>query len=204
VTPTDLLAEVRLGTAQDSIRVGATIATSFRDDAITRWVVPPEAHPGPLPEYFGAAAAAAVEAGYVYILGDFEAVAVWFDATAPAPPPPPEPDAAMIEVCGAFAENFHRLEHLMYAAHPKEPAHHYLAFLAVRKELRGRGVGKALLDLHHEELDKTGLGGYLDASNPDSRRMYLRNGYRDLGRPFSAPGGPPMWPMWRPPGGEAH
>lgn len=194
---------VRVGTSGDGPMVGEAITEAFLGDPLTHWVVPVlDDWPKVLPGYFGAAAAAAAEAGTVYVAGDYDAVAVWFDlSSAPPPAPPDEPAPELVELCGPYTTNFHVLEHLMHQAHPQGPAHHQLAFLAVRKDLRGRGVGGHLLELHHARLDQAGLGAYLDASNPDSRRLYLRAGYQELGEPFQPPDGPPVWPMWRPPGG---
>ncbi|HEX5493068.1 MAG TPA: GNAT family N-acetyltransferase [Mycobacteriales bacterium] len=84
------------------------------------------------------------------------------------------------------------------AHHPSEP-HHYLAFLAVRPERQGAGLGSALLRHHHARLDRTGVAAYLEASSPRSRELYLRHGYRPRGEPFTVPDGTPFWPMWRTP-----
>lgn len=199
-----VIPEIRLATPADARQVGETIADAFHDDPVTRWVVPPpEDRPSVLPGYFGAAGETAIETGSVYVAGDFAAVAVWFDATTPPPPPPSTPDPAMVGLCGRYAENFHLLEKLMHDAQPSKPAHHHLAFLAVRDGLRGHGIGSALLARHHEQLDTEDLGSYLDASSPRSRRLYLRHGYHDLPGPCHLTDGTPLWPMWRPPGGGA-
>lgn len=192
---------VRVATAADAGRAGELVAHGFHDDPITEWVVPPPTdRPRVLGPYFAVACEAAIAAGTVYVAGDFDAVAVWFDATTPAPSPPPEPDPAMAELCGPYAAGLHLLDQLMHSAQPREP-HHQLAFLVVRDGLRGQGLGSHLLKAHHSVLDETGLGAFLDATNPDSRRLYERHGYRDLVEPIHPPDGPPMWAMWRPAGG---
>lgn len=60
-------------------------------------------------------------------------------------------------------------------------------------------LGAALLDHQHAALDRAGIPAYLEASNVDNRRLYLRHGYRSAA-PFHLPfDGPPLWPMWRDP-----
>jgi hypothetical protein len=54
-----------------------------------------------------------------------------------------------------------------------------------------------MLEHHHKLVDNLGVAASLDASNPSSRRLYLRHGYSNNGDPFRPPGGPPMWPMLR-------
>lgn len=193
---------IQVATSAEAARVGAVVAEAFHDDPVTESIMPVRAdRAGILPRYFAAATEQAVEAGCVYVLGDFDAVAVWFDATSPMPAPPREPTSELAELCGPYTASFHRLEQLMHDAQPDGPPHHYLAFLAVRDGLRGKGLGSVLLERHHAHLDPSGLGAYLDASSENSRRLYLRHGYRDLQDPFHLPDGTPMWPMWRPPGG---
>lgn len=190
---------VRIATAEDAERVGAVVAECFHDDPLTAWLLPdPADRPRILPSYFGAAGESAVEGGTVYVAGDFDAVAVWFDRTLPADPPPPEPDAHLTELCGPYAQNFHLVDKLMHEAQPSGPAHHQLAFLVVRESLRGRGIGGLLLERHHTILDDAGLPAYLDATHPDSHRLYLRHGYTDLADAYHPPGGAAIWPMWRP------
>jgi GNAT superfamily N-acetyltransferase len=69
----------------------------------------------------------------------------------------------------------------------------------VTPERQGTGLGSALLDHYHRELDATGQPAYLEATNPRNRDLYPRHGYTTSG-PFELPeGGPPMWGMWRDP-----
>jgi GNAT superfamily N-acetyltransferase len=84
---------------------------------------------------------------------------------------------------------------------PDRLHHQYLAILAVRPGCQGRGIGTALLNARHRDLDRDGVPAYLEASSPRARDLYLRHGYTlRPGGPFRLPeGGPPMWPMWREP-----
>ena len=59
----------------------------------------------------------------------------------------------------------------------------YLHIIAVKEEYRNRGIGKALLDyserIAHEMADKFFL--VVADYNPDAKRFYERNGYRQVG-----------------------
>ena len=59
----------------------------------------------------------------------------------------------------------------------------YLHIIAIKEEYRGQGVGKALLDyserIASEMADKLFL--VVSDYNPDAKRFYKRNGYRQLG-----------------------
>jgi ribosomal protein S18 acetylase RimI-like enzyme len=188
---------------RDAPLVGDFVFRAFRrDDPITLWVVPEEDdRPVVLPRYFGAVAADAIEHGVVELgrdgrSGDLLAVAIWFDVPEPEPAPPAAPDHRLTELCGRHASRFAALEALMHAAAPPDP-HHHLAFLAVDEDHRNAGLGTSMLEHHHKLVDNLSMAASLDASNPSSRRLYLRHGYSNHGGPFRPPGGPPMWPMLR-------
>lgn len=86
----------------------------------------------------------------------------------------------------------------MAQAHPKEP-HWYLGFIGTLPEVRGCGVGHALLATRLTHCDKLATPAYLESSKPSNIQYYTRYAF-ELTRELDATGGgPPMWPMWRPP-----
>ena len=88
--------------------------------------------------------------------------------------------------------------------HPAGRPHHHLAILAVRPDRQGQGTGSSLLHAYHQRLDQDGgTPAYLEAADQRNRILYRRHGYRDHGPPIQFPGGPAMYPMWRPPGEPA-
>lgn len=63
----------------------------------------------------------------------------------------------------------------------------------------GHGFGTALLAHRAAQLDRQGRAAYLEASSACSARLYRRLGFEEAGDPIQPAGGPPLFPMWRPP-----
>ncbi|KAG2443236.1 hypothetical protein HYH02_009309 [Chlamydomonas schloesseri] len=56
----------------------------------------------------------------------------------------------------------------------------YIAFLATRPELTGRGLGSRLLRHLTDRADAAGRWCYLEATNPDNARVYARHGFVEV------------------------
>lgn len=80
---------------------------------------------------------------------------------------------------------------------PSDIPHWHLAQTVVVPELRGRGLGGALLRHQLRHVDARGAAAYLEASSPRNRALYERYGFLPLGVPVELPGGPRIQPMWR-------
>jgi ribosomal protein S18 acetylase RimI-like enzyme len=91
----------------------------------------------------------------------------------------------------------------MDANHPHEPAHDYLAFLGVRPEQQGRGIGSRLLAAHTAKLDAAGRPAFLETANERTLSLYQSHGFIVTGAYRPAPESPTMWTLWREPRGEA-
>jgi GNAT superfamily N-acetyltransferase len=83
--------------------------------------------------------------------------------------------------------------------HPREPAHWYLPIIGVAPAWQGRGYGAALLGAMLTRCDADRVPSYLEASTPRNRVLYERNGFETVEECRYAPGGPPLWRMWREP-----
>ena len=70
--------------------------------------------------------------------------------------------------------------------------------LGVATRCQGQGLGTALLRPTLDRCDREGLPAYLEASSQRSAALYERLGFVHLGE-GRIPGGPPFWPMRRPP-----
>lgn len=136
-----------------------------------------------------------------------EAVALWMPAGSADEAGPPGYDAHLAAVTGPWADRFRAFDEQLEKNHPAGEPDHHLAIPAVRPDGHGRGLGGALLHTHHRALDEADppLPAYLEAASLDSRRLYLRHGYRGTDRTLRYPDGvsdrPMMYPMWRAPRG---
>jgi RimJ/RimL family protein N-acetyltransferase len=85
--------------------------------------------------------------------------------------------------------------------HPHEPEHWYLPVIGITPTWQGRGYGAALLHTMLERCDADRTPAYLEASSARSRALYERSGFEALEECRYAADGPPLWRMWREPGG---
>jgi len=186
---------------QDVPRVAGTIATSFQHLAFASWLVPDQARRLAVMEAnMTIWAEFALEHGMVDVIGDFDAVAVWFEQ--PSNAEPRDYQRRLDDACGPYAARFRQLDEMFAAHHPHEP-HHHLAFAAVLPDWEGKGLGSALLNHHH--TDNPGTACYLEASSARSRELYRRHGYTPRKHYLALPDdGPLWWPMWRDPAGPSH
>ncbi|CAM3879548.1 GNAT family N-acetyltransferase [Smaragdicoccus niigatensis] len=72
--------------------------------------------------------------------------------------------------------------------HIREP-HYYVPFIGVRDGVRGEGVGSAMLKSLVDRCDVERTSAYLEATSPDSARLYRRHGFvtLDVVRPLGSP-----------------
>jgi GNAT superfamily N-acetyltransferase len=82
--------------------------------------------------------------------------------------------------------------------HLREP-HFYVRIVGVRTARQGQGLGSALMRPTLERADAAGLPAYIEASTERSAALYERLGFMHLGAVDLPEGGPPVWPMRRPP-----
>lgn len=123
--------------------------------------------------------------------------AVWLYHDQPVPEPV-DYDERLQQAAGPYTDHFRTLDLLFENHHPVRK-HHYLAFLAALPEHQGAKVGSNLLLHHHAGLAALNMPSYLEAANPQTRELYLRNGYLPQGEPFELPNGARFFPMWRTP-----
>jgi GNAT superfamily N-acetyltransferase len=108
---------------------------------------------------------------------------------------------SMIRVFGRGLGRAQRGLAVMDAGHPRV-RHYYLDSLGVAPEWQGRGLGSALMQPVLERCDREPAPAYLNAGSPRSRDLYLRHGFA-VTEEFRLPDdGPPLWRMWREPGGS--
>jgi len=196
--------EIRKATSADRPAAAATLARAFFDDPVMRWLFPWKNRRLKILEaFFDSSLRIYLRHDEVELYGDDGAAALW------APPGkwkvgPLEIVRFMPQLVPVMRSSAIRgLRVLTHVEkhHPKAP-HEYLAVLGTDPVYQGKGIGSALLRSMLERCDRDGIPSYLESSSEDSKRLYLRHGYqvtRELPLP---PDGPPVWLMWRNPGGR--
>ncbi len=174
------------------------IARSFDHLGANRYLIPDSRQRLPIMrEYFGILVEHAARGAGEVLLTD-GAVAVWFDRTT-EPAEPDRYEQRLTEITGEHLARFHELDKLLESHHPAEP-HWHLALLAVEPARWGQGLGSALMNHTHTRLDQHGTAAFLEASSPDSQRVYRRHGYTDMTPSAIRLGdGTPFYRMWRQP-----
>jgi GNAT superfamily N-acetyltransferase len=191
---------IRNVTPVDTAQITGLLAAAMGDGPVARWLTPEaDIRQDYAPAYFEIFAEHAVRYGEVYASVDeqtaeLSGVALWFPLTSLIPGPA-DYDQRLKDASGSAFDRVRELDAALEAHHPVEP-HHYLAFLAVRPDRQGRGIGSALLDRHHARLDSAGIPAYLEANDPRNRDLYLRHGYVSRAE-IRLNDGPSIWPMWR-------
>lgn len=197
--------EVRPARRSEFDAVLSLSTEAFADEAVLSWVVPdPAARRAHIRESFADSLRATVEAEELTIAvtsgGEAVAVSLWHDLDA-------DHRAAMssepAEAIGSFDPVARRMRTAATATAARHPAGHhlFLSSMATRPEFRGWGAGAAMLRFGIDRAKAIDVPIYLEASTPQNRRLYLRNGFTDHGSPLALPAdGPVLQPMWRSPG----
>jgi GNAT superfamily N-acetyltransferase len=187
--------------AADAEKITAILSAGFYADPVCRWFFPDDAERERLqPLFFGPIVDMTLKDGEIYTTDDRTAAALWLPVNVAEHADSPSMQEFYEPVLGSFyAKRIGAYAERSSANHPTQADHQYLTFIAVQPDRFGRGLGSALLRDRLDALDERGVPAYLEASNPDSRRLYERLGYRQLGRTIDMPDGPSLWPMWRDP-----
>jgi ribosomal protein S18 acetylase RimI-like enzyme len=177
-----------------------TITKAFHNDPVWSWAFPSAVErPAQFTQWWGLFVGSALERLWVPVTPDCAAVALW------VPPGALEltaADEARIEplltsLLGARAplvlETLRRFE----AAHPAEPPHYYLSFVATHTAWRGRGLGVGLLRESLARIDSEHMPAYLESSNPVNHERYRRLGFEPMRSFRVADDGPEVLQMWR-------
>jgi GNAT superfamily N-acetyltransferase len=177
------------------------VAAAFHGLEAARWQIgDDELRRAVFPGYFQGYVSHALEHGVVQVTEDRSAAALWLLEDGGPQPEPPSPDPHVAAMLGPWAERIHMFDRLLHDALPTpgRPFEH-LAILAVLPGRQGKGLGSTLLEHRLAHLDEEGIPAYLEASEANTRRIYLRFGFEDHGEPIRFPDGPTMYPMWREP-----
>ena len=198
-TPTPY--RVRRAAHDEWRRLGAVLAEAFDDDPVWMWICP---DPPRRRRYLGGLFAQVIRPRVLgetaWTTATLEGGAVWA-APGEWKAGPSDIVRSIVPALRAVGPR-HARERLgalptMERGHPREP-HWYLEILAARADLRGRGVGSALLAPMIERCDEQGLPAYLESSKYENLAFYHRFGFEVTDEVVIGRGCPPMWRMWRP------
>lgn len=189
----------RAGPADEPV-LAEVLSAAFAEDPVFAWMFPdPARRPALTRATFDALVETHVGMGGSYLSTPEPAgAAVWV-------PLDWEPDSATEDrIEQAFlaagqeqSDRMRTILGLMTEVHPHEP-HAYLFAIGTARQWQGQGVGSALLRHVLEPCDHDGTPAYLEATTEDSRRLYARHGFADIGV-IQLPDGPPLFRMWRDP-----
>jgi GNAT superfamily N-acetyltransferase len=188
---------------EDIGELAVVLARAFQDDPAFSWAAPdPKRRERHGTRYFELTLHLYLPKGEVWTTADLQAVAIW------APPDKWEASASetltvaptMIRACGRKVFRAISMLNSMEKEHKRcEEPHYYLPFIAADPAVHGRGYGTALLAHMAARCDGEGRPAYLESTSVRNQALYHRHGFVPLDEQQWPGGGPPWWPMWRPP-----
>lgn len=180
-----------------------TVVDAFRTDPQVRWWFPDDdTYEAGAGAFFGVLLDTRIDGGEVWVVDGLGAVSMWIppggnllgpdvvearyaDVLADLPGPAP----------ARIAETDQLVDKLL----PDGP-HWYLGVLASRQELRGRGLGSAVMRPVFAAADRAGLPVVLETSTPANVDFYIRRGFSVVAaRTAGGPDGPVLRVMVREP-----
>ncbi|GAA4609584.1 GNAT superfamily N-acetyltransferase [Actinoplanes octamycinicus] len=199
MAPTDIATRIRRATSQDTTKIARILAAAFLDGDLADWLEPDRTVRRRIyPDYFTMLAEHATAHGHVHLI-DQGAAAVWYDITDQPIAPITDYDQRLAAITGTALPRFQALDEAMRRHHPHGRPHTYLALIAVRPGEQGHRLGSTLLQHQHSQLDQQHRPAYLEATGQRNSALYQRYGYERLTPYPIVPGGPNLYPMWRPP-----
>jgi len=187
----------RAATWADADALSQTLARAFVDDPLMCFLLPDVAsRPTKMPRLFKLG----LPHGACDVTTDFAAAALWRP-----------PNAWEIPAWQYLTNGFEFLSlfglggarqvtatmDVIEKRHPHEP-HWYLQAVGTDPGKQGKGYGGVVMRRHLEVADAAGMPAYLESSKEANIPIYKSLGFEVTGE-INLPGGPTLWPMWRPP-----
>lgn len=188
--------EARVATERDLESATELLTAAFASDPVWGWAFPERAD---LKRWWRFNIRSALRFPWVWVLGDFAALAMWIP---PGESELTEEEEAQVEpmikeLVGSRATEVLELLERFESSHPAGPPHYYLSLLGTDPARRGHGYGMALLEHNLALIDGEQMPAYLESSNPGNDPRYERRGFRRVGE-FNRPDGAlTVATMWR-------
>ena len=192
----------RRATLDDAVPLSKLFAAAFIDDPLFDYMIRGGAkHPAVLEMFFHEVLAARdIPQGEVWMSSDGNVCVCWLSPEAQRSPRGLVQKLRwlpfFIRVYGLG--NFSRSMSIMDAMERNHPPgrHFYLSFIAVSPKYFGMGSGSRILKATFKQIDASGLGAYVESSNPKNATFYERAGF--VAQKNIAPAGAPsLIAMWR-------
>jgi len=187
---------VKAATPADARSTIDTIVLAFSGDPVARWCwAEPHRYLTYMPGFVQAFAGRAFQHGGAFRTDDAAGAALWLlpgvhaDEEALG-------DILQRTLVAAVRADLLAVMGQLATYHPSEP-HWYLPMIGVDPTRHGQGYGAALMTYALEQCDRAHAPAYLESTNPRNTSLYLRHGFRALGR-VQIGGSPPFTPMLRP------
>lgn len=137
---------------------------------------------------------------WVRVIGDCEAVAVWYPPEGTRSSPQERLDLACMAraLLHERADVFLQGSEMLEAAHPQNERHYYLCLIGTDTRHRGQGIGTALLRDNLAMIDAERMPAYLESTNPKNIARYESLGFKSIGAIQLPDNGPVVERMWRP------
>jgi ribosomal protein S18 acetylase RimI-like enzyme len=190
----------RDATWADADAIADTLAKAFHDDPLICFMLKDAAkRPAKMPKLFKLLFKLGLPHGACDVTAGYEAVALWRPPSAWHIPPIQyvTNGAAFIDVFGfGGAMQVVGALDIIEKRHPHEP-HYYLQAIGTDPDKQGKGFGGVVIRRHLAVADAAGMPAYLESSKDTNIPIYKSFGFEVTGE-ITLPGGPTIWPMWRP------
>jgi ribosomal protein S18 acetylase RimI-like enzyme len=190
----------RPATAADADAAAATLARAFFDDPLICFLLRDEARrPAAMPKLFRLLFKLGLPYGACDVTTGYESVALWRPPGAWHIPFHQyiTNGAAFIDIFGlGGAMQVMGAMDVIEKRHPHEP-HWYLQAIGTDPARQGKGYGGVVMRRQLALADAADMPAYLESSKEANIPIYKSFGFEVTGE-IKLPGGPTLWPMWRP------
>lgn len=189
--------EIRIVGEADKQQAVQVLAQAFHDDPVMNWI---SNKPGFINLMFEFTLPLFLPHGLTYMAGEGKGVAAWLGPGSKLKWPFNLGNFwRMLRFGGlSFLCRFARSGMQTEKYHPGEP-HYYLFAIGALPEMRGQGVGTALIKQVLQRCDAEGIPAYLENSKEENLAFYRGHGFEVQRKIKFGRGAPPLWLMWREP-----
>ena len=186
----------------DITKLAETLALSFNNDPVIGWLIRNDDHRSTaIRDFFDFTLELYMPFGGVVTNDELDACAIWLPPEAQSATPKSNALSVLRRIISWTTiwgvRKLLIMNNLENQKSPRFP-HRHLAFIGVRPDRQGKGIGSKLLEHTLNEIDLAGLPAYLESSNPRNMTLYERHGFKVIDI-IRLPKGPNMSCMMRMP-----